>query len=177
MEFGLRKDLERLARRAVLRAADSGRVIRRFHRLRRSKHPDYRLMEKAYRWIFVPRSVWPIDISGLCWHLLERIAENKRVDRKIGLLCSLLPEPPLDAVCDRIASYERAVKSGSYESLINAQFKFDTMELELRDHEEFKADWERLKAEFEVERYRNVAGIIRRRMVQERNFRPADWGF
>src|SRR5206468_10075651 len=41
----------------------------------------------------------------------------------------------------------------------------------------FKAEWGRLKTEFAVEEYRNPAGIIRRRMVQERNFRPAGWKF
>ena len=76
-----------------------------------------------------------------------------------------------------IAEYEHAVKTGSYESLIEAQFKFDSMEEELGKDEEFKAEWERLKAEFAVERYGNRKGIIRRRMVQERNFRPRDWAF
>jgi hypothetical protein len=80
-------------------------------------------------------------------------------------------------VCGKIAEYEHAVKTGSYESLIAAQFKFDSMEAELRDNEEFKADWERLKAEFAVEKHRNAKGIIRRRRVQERNFRPSEWKF
>src|SRR5438876_1237293 len=32
-----------------------------------------------------------------------------------------------------------------------------------------------IKAWFEVDKYRNKAGVIRRRPVQERNFHPADW--
>ena len=51
------------------------------------------------------------------------------------------------------------------------------MEAELRVNPEFKADWERIKAEFPIDKYRNRQGIIRRRFVQERNFRPADWEF
>jgi len=42
---------------------------------------------------------------------------------------------------------------------------------------EFKADWERLKGEFAVEKYRNARGVIRRRRVEERNFRASDWKF
>jgi hypothetical protein len=51
------------------------------------------------------------------------------------------------------------------------------MERELAKNEEFKADWERVKGLFEVDRFRNANGIIRRRPVQERNFRPANWRF
>jgi hypothetical protein len=69
------------------------------------------------------------------------------------------------------------VKAGSYEDLIQAQFKFDGMEEELGRNAEFKTDWERLKREFAVGKYQNRKGIIRRRMAQERNFRTGDWRF
>jgi hypothetical protein len=77
----------------------------------------------------------------------------------------------------QIGEYEHAVKAGSYESLIQAQYKFDLLEAELRKNDEFKADWERLKAQFGVETYRNAKGVIRRRRVEERNFRGKDWKF
>src|SRR5262249_52964745 len=72
---------------------------------------------------------------------------------------------------------EHAVKAGSYESLIQAQYKFDLLEGELCKNEEFKGDWERLKAQSGVEKYRNAKGVIRRRRVEERNFRGKDWKF
>jgi hypothetical protein len=181
----LQEDLKRFARMAFVRAADCTEVIRRFHGLGEGArgHPDYGLVEKVYGWVFVPLSVWPVDVRGLCGHLLEVVARGKgkgaraRVDEGTRLLCSFLPEAPPSTVCEPIAEYEHAVKAGSYESLINAQFKFDTMEEELARNAEFKADWERLKREFRVEEHRNAKGIIRRRMVQERNFRRRDWRF
>jgi hypothetical protein len=191
----LDEDLERFGRMAFVRAADCTGVIRRFHELRRRRldakvrspkssasedageHPDYGLVEEVYRWMFVPLSVWPMDLRGLCAHLLEVVASGERVDEGTRMLCSFLPEPPTDTVCGPIGEYEQAVKAGSYESLINAQFKFDSMEEELARNEEFKADWERLKGEFRVDEHRNANGIVRRRMVQERNFRPSDWRF
>src|SRR5262249_33949705 len=93
------------------------------------------------------------------------------------LLCELLGPAPSESVCGPISEYEHAVKEGSYESLIQAQYKFDLMEAELCEIEEFKADWERLKEQFPVDKYRNARGVIRRRRVEERNFRASDWKF
>jgi len=179
MKFSLREDLERFGRMAFVRAGDCTKIIEQFHRLARkaAEHPDHVLLGKVYAWVFVPRSIWPVDVKGLCEHLLERVEMGKRLDEKTRLLCSLLPEAPPEEVCEPIIQYEHAVKAGNYESLINAQFKFDLMEAELRRNEELKADWERIKQEFEVDKYRNRQGVIRRRFVQERNFRPSDWGF
>ena len=125
------------------------------------EQPDCGLVEEVYRWMFVPLSVWPMDLRGLCAHLLEVVASGERVDEGTRMLCSFLPEPPTHTVCGPIGEYEQAVKAGSYESLINAQFKFDSMEVELARNEEFKADWERLKGEFRVDEHRNANGIMR----------------
>src|SRR6266566_7202028 len=179
MEFDLKTDLGRFSQMAFVRAADCTILIERFHevRARARQHPDYPLMEKMYRWIFVPFSIWPIDVNGLGLHALRAIEEGKEPDEQIRLLVQLLPEVPPESVCEPISEYEHAVKEGSYESLIRAQYKFDSMEAELRENEEFKTDWERLKRQFPVDKYRNARGIIRRRRVEERNFRASDWRF
>ena len=135
------------------------------------------LLQEVYRWVFVPRSVWPVDVKGLCEHLLGCLEEGKKVDRKTRLLCSFLGELPAEEVCRRIAEHEQAVKAGSYESLINAQFKFDSMEKELSGNPEFRADWERIKAHFPMDEIWKRSSVIRPRMVQERNFRPREWDF
>src|SRR5207249_6460231 len=101
----------------------------------------------------------------------------RRIDEEARLLCAFLPEAPPETICGPIAEYEHAVKAGSYESLIHSQFKFDSMEAELQTDEEFRADWQRLKAKFPADKYRNAKGVIRRRLVQERNFRPKEWKF
>lgn len=207
MGFELRCDLERFSKMAFLRAADCTEVIKRFHGLseearveRRSpkskvqprlralgarrpkssqqeRHSDYELLRRVYEWVFVPMSIWPVDVRGLCLYLLGCIEDGVRVDERARLLCEYLAEVPPAEVCERVSEYEHAVKAGSYESLIRAQFKFDSMEAELRENKEFKRDWARLKRQFAVEKFRNARGVIRRRRVEERNFRASDWRF
>jgi hypothetical protein len=179
MSSDLKEDLERFERMAFVRASDCAEVIKTLHGLSESarRHPDYQLLKRVYRWVFVPLSVWPVDVRGFCTHLLDCISKGGAVDEGTKLLCSFLPEAPSQEVCDQISEYEHAVKTGSYESLIHAQFKFDSMEAGLQEKEEFKADWAGIKAAFPVEKYANRNGIIRRRMMQERNFRPKDWKF
>jgi hypothetical protein len=199
MESDLKGDLKRFGRMAFVRAADCTEVIRRFHSLksnvqppsskalRRSRSPksqkgkaddaDFGLLKKVYEWVFVPMSIWPVDVRGLCLHLLDCVESGRRVDERARLLCEYLGDVPAEPVCKGISEYEHAVKAGSYESLIEAQYKFDLMEAELEENAEFKADWEAIKRVFDIAKYRNAKGVIRRRMVQERNFRPRDWKF
>jgi hypothetical protein len=56
MKPELSEDLERFGRMAFVRAADCTEVIRKFHELNDGArgHPDYGLVEKVYRWVFVP---------------------------------------------------------------------------------------------------------------------------
>jgi hypothetical protein len=179
MKSGLMEDLRRFEKMAFQRAADCTEAIRRFYRLSKKAREgeDFELLKKAYEWVFVPMSIWPVDVRGLCLYLLDCVARGRRVDERARLLCEYLGDAPGREVRAQVAEYEHAVKAGSYESLIEAQYKFDLMETELEENAEFKADWERLKAEFAVEKYRNAKGVVRRRMVQERNFRPRDWKF
>jgi hypothetical protein len=179
MESNLKGDLDRFSRMAFRRAADCTEAIKRFHGLRKKAREgaDFGLLREVYEWVFVPMSIWPVDVRGLCLHLLDCVESGKRVDERARLLCEYLGDAPGREVCERVSEYEHAVKAGSYESLIEAQFKFDSMEAELRENREFKADWARLKRQFKVEKFRNARGVIRRRRVEERNFRASDWKF
>ena len=75
-----------------------------------------------------------------------------------------------------VAQQEHQVQVGNHEPLIKQQHKFDAMEKELAQNPEFNADWNAIKMQFDVVRFQNHKKIIRRRMVQERNFR-SDWEF
>lgn len=141
------------------------------------EHADFPLLEKLYGWMFVPLSLWPGDVRGLGVHVARCIELGRELDSAARLNCRLVPEAPPDTVCDPVSAHEHAVKLGNYEGLIKAQHKFDLMEKELAKNPELKADWGAIKAEFKVDGYRNPAGIIRRRLAQERNFRPRDWKF
>jgi hypothetical protein len=164
---------------AFVRAADCTEVIQRFHRLSKKARDgaDFGLSREVYQSVFVPMSIWPVDVRGLCLHLLDCVEGGRRVDERARLLCEYLGEAPGRELCEQVAEYEHAVKAGSYESLIEAQYKFDLMEQELRENAEFKADWGAIKKVFDIGKYRNARGVVRRRMVQERNFRPVDWKF
>jgi hypothetical protein len=175
----LQRDLERFREMAFAQVMDCGELIERFHELSKKDREggDFALLRKLYGWVFVPLSLWPVDLKGLAMHVLERIESGRQVDEKARLMAELLPQAPGEDVCEPIRASEHGVKAGNYEELIEAQYKFDLLEKELAENPEWRADWERIKREFEVDRYRNNKGIIRRRMVQERNFRPADWKF
>src|SRR6266542_4210947 len=102
MKSNLRDDLERFGGMAFVRAADCTEVIRRFHGLKNSPksrvqspksrgrnpkpgpegHPDYPLLREIYRWVFVPLSVWPVDMRGLCARMLDSVASGQRSEER-----------------------------------------------------------------------------------------------
>src|ERR1043165_9263721 len=179
MSSGLKQDLERFSRMAFVRAADCTDVIERFHGLSKKARggADFGLLRGVYEWVFVLMAICLVDVMGLCLDLLDCLEDGRSVDERARLLCEYLGDAPAREVCEQVAEYEHAVKAGSYESLIEAQYKFDLMEAELRENAEFKGDWEAMKRVFDLAKYRNAKGVVRRRMVQERNFRPTDWKF
>jgi hypothetical protein len=179
MRNDLRADLKRLEGLAFGRVADCRELVEKYHAVGAGAKgaPDYACLEKLYAWAFVPLSLWPVDIRGFGLHVLKCVAEGREVDAEARLKCRFLQEAPSERICRMVGEYEHSIKMGSYESLIEAQHKFDLMEWELGKNPELKADWEEIKKHFDVSKHQNPKGVIRRRMVQERNFRPADWKF
>jgi hypothetical protein len=174
----LKRDLERLSRLAFRRAEKSHKLVRAFCSLakRERTHPDYRLLEEFYPWLLAPLTLWPIDLDGLGQHLLKLVKIGRRFDAKTTLLLDQLGPAPSPGTQVVVAQQEHQVQVGNYEPLIKQQHKFDAMEKELGQNPEFKAGWNAIKARFDVLKYQNHKQIIRRRMVQERNFR-SDWEF
>jgi hypothetical protein len=172
-------DLARLNGLAFNRVVNRRKLVETFHSLdgKAKEHPDYGLLKKVYAWVFVPLSLWPIDIEGLLVQMLEHVTTGREMDEKLKLKCGMLQQPPASEVSRRLSEYEKNVSGGSYEALIEAQHKFDQIERGLRENAEWKADWEAIKGQFDVDKYRNKIGVIRRRPVQERNFHAADWRF
>jgi len=173
------EELARLDRLAFRRREKCGAIVHRFHHLPAlaRKHPDFCFVDQVYPWLLVPYSLWPIDVQGLLELLMDTISSGQRVTDEVRLLLSLLSEFPSVTEQDAVAEHEHEVQVGSYERLISAQHKFDLKEEMLSQKPEFKADWELLKRRFDVGRYRDRKGIIRRRMASERNFRPEGWEF
>ena len=173
------EDLARLDWLAFRRREKCGDLVRRFCQLPAAarKHPDFGLVEQMYPWLLVPYSLWPVDVHGVLELLIETIGAGRRVSNELRLLLSLLIELPSAVEQNAVAVQEHEVEVGSYEGLISAQHKFDLKEALLSQKPEFNADWEHLKRQFKVDRYRDKKGIIRRRMASERNFRPEGWKF
>ena len=179
MKDTLAEDLERLKGLAFGKVAERRKLVEGFNGLGEAakRHPDYPRLKKVYPWVFVPLSLWPVDIEGFGLRVLECVKERRELDAKARLKCQLLQPPPGEAVCRMVSEYEQNVRTGSYEILLAAEHKFAQIERQVRENSELKADWEAIKGEFDVGQHRNAAGVIRRRPVQERNFHAADWRF
>lgn len=178
MTPNLKRDLENLSRLAFRRAEKGHQLVQEFCSLnkRAQNHPDYTSLEEFYPWLLVPLTLWPIDLNGLGHHLLKLVKSGLRLDPKTKLLLAQLGSPPPASTQTVVAQQEHQVQLGNYEPLIKQQHKFDAMEKELGQNPEFNASWHAIKARFDVTRYQNHKKLIRRRMVQERNFR-SDWEF
>jgi hypothetical protein len=177
MKSELHQDLKRLAELAFHRVEACGNLISEFHTLpQKSKaHPLYPLMENVRLWLLSPLSLWPVDFVGVGNNILKCIRESKKPDPQLTLLFSFLKKTPTAREQLAIGSHELQVRTGSYETHISAQQKFKYKEEILTANPIFKAEWNAIKAKFNVDKYRDPKGIIRRRMVQERGFRLPGW--
>ena len=179
MKSCVTQELDRLDCLAFRRKESCGVLVKRFHSLpaMARKRSGFELLAKAYPWIFVPFSLWPVDICGLVVCLMDAVVAKRSPGREIQLLVELLGDLPAQPEQDSVAAHEHDVQLGSYEKLITAQHKFDLKEHMLSRRVDFKKDWESMKVTFPIEKYRDQKGIIRRRMAQERNFRSRDFKF
>jgi hypothetical protein len=170
------EDLERHSKLSFRRMKEGARLIKRFHALPervRQNHPFL----SAYEWLLVPMSLWPVDVIGVAGHLLDVLESGKKPTKEFVALMELIGRAPDEKTCGVITQHERDVEGGSYESLIKAQHKFDFKEQLVKQYKDFRIDWNWIKKEFNVKTYQGANGVIRRRMVSERNFRPKEWNF
>ena len=67
------QELERLRPLAYHRLEWSGDLVRRFHELAQvvSASPDGRLVEQVYEWLFVPLTLWPVNMHDLLAQALD----------------------------------------------------------------------------------------------------------
>jgi hypothetical protein len=172
----LQGDLKRLGTLAYHRLENSEDLVRKFHRFRKRDHADLDHFRKLYSWLFVPITLWPIDIEGLFRAALGLASSEKRLDSAIILLIELLPPIPSERTQRKVSEHEHAVQQGNYEPLIQARYKYDQIESRLADDRTFQAQWNSIKAQFDVRKFADHKGIIRRRLVTERSMRD-HWPF
>lgn len=174
----LHDDLKRLAALAYHRLENCKDLVRTFHRFRRTDHADFDYLRKLYDWLFVPITLWSIDIEGLFRAALDRVGAGKRLDKTMILLIDLLPPLPSNRTQRAVSEHEHAVQRGNYEPLIRARHKYDQIESQLAADPTFQAQWNAIKAHFDVTKFANHKGIIRRHLVGERSMRdhwPIRW--
>src|SRR2546427_10938690 len=73
----LENDLKRLRGLAYHRLESSEDVVRKFHRFRKTDRADFDQLKKLYDWLFVPITLWPIDIEGLLRAALDRVGSGR----------------------------------------------------------------------------------------------------
>ena len=172
----LQSDLKRLAALAYHRLENSEDLVRRFHDFRETHRADSDHFQKLYDWLFVPITLWPIDIEGLLRAALDRSQSGKRLHNTMVLLIDLLPLPPSDKTQRAVSEHEHSVQHGNYEPLIRARHKYDHVESQLTNNPTFQAQWNAIKAHFDVTKFADRKRIIRRRLIGERSMRE-HWPF
>jgi hypothetical protein len=172
----LQDDLKRLGTLAYHRLENSGDLVRKFHRFRKGDHADLDHLRKLYDWLFVPITLWPFNIEELFRTALDRALAGKRLEKTMVFVIDLLPPVPSERTRCAVSEHEHAVQHGNYEPLIRARYKYDQVEAELARDEKFQSHWNAIKAEFDVTKFADHKGVIRRRLVAERSIRE-DWAF
>jgi len=178
MNGSLENDLLALRKRAFHRLEKSEQVVREWHtkqgKLR--NHADCEAEEHVYSWLFVPLTLWPIDVHGFMLELLKLMSKGKRLEKRLKILIDLLGPPPSSVAQDAVGGEELQVQEGKYERLIRSHHKFQAKEEKLDKNKRFREEWNAIKNSWNVSEFQNRTGVIRRRMIQERGFR-ADWDF
>lgn len=175
--MSLASDLKRLAALAYHRRERCGALVERYHALKAAKSgTDLRPFKSLYAWLFVPLTLWPIEVDALLKMVLAHAERKQPLTLDILLLMNMLPPLPDGATQAILTAHEHEVAAGRYESSINAHHKFDATENELCDDPQFAAQWLEITRRFDPRKYADHKGVIRRRMVSERNFRE-NWVF
>ena len=171
MQSSLKNDLNRLSELAYHREEWSGPTVEAFHRIRKIavNHPDFYFLEQSYAWVLVPFCLWVLDFHELCRLIQTQIEAGKPVEAELRLLVNSLPPLPDKKAQTAAMAHEHAVQHGNYESLVKADKKFSGMETKLLGDPEFQKAWEDIQAHFDIQKFQDSKGIIRRRMVTERN--------
>lgn len=171
--------LERLDMLAFHRREWSEPEIRRYHEIRRDKgEAVVEQVNVLYRWMFVPITLWPFNIHHVFISCLARISVGKALDKEMRLLLEILPAPPGEEMCAVVARHEHDVQRGLYEGLVTTTARFDATEKAAALDPTLNREWDRIKELWDINRYREHKGVIRRTMGAERNLRPSfsvDW--
>jgi hypothetical protein len=176
----LQRDLNILRKLAYRRVEKVGALLKQIHAIR-SKHPDHPsqpAVEIIRRWLLMPFTLWPVDFEGIGTHVVSIVRGNGTLQPEIQFLVEQVSEFPKGEALRTVAAHELRVEKGKYEAVVTpaALLKYREKAKSVSGNRMFREEWRTLQTLFDISKFRDKKGIIRRRMVQERNFRP-DWDF
>lgn len=169
----MENDRQWLEQQAYHRMKWADGVLTRYD-LQKAHIPDAQrpLIATLYAWFLAPITLWPINIHELMERVLDVIENGKEMDDQFRLIIELLPSVPSKKTQLAVINHERDVQGGAYEHLIAAvNEKFTSTEREARRNKKLISDWKQIGLIFDLAKFRNEKGVIRRTMIPERNLR------
>lgn len=142
------------------------------------RHREHRpILALMRNWLVVPYSLWPADFAGMSHYICGELNAGRALDEKLLFLLRLLRRLPPKAAQRIVRKFEHNVNIGEYRPFFRSNAKYDAYERIILASQTLRATWETLKALYAGEPALSSKKIMRRRMVQERNFKTADWSF
>jgi hypothetical protein len=174
MTKALELDLQKLNALAFDRTECAGDALRRYHAAKQKLNAAVaQQLRLLYRWMFVPYSLWPLNIQNVLEDCLTGLEKGKGLTTRHRLLIELLPEPPNEIICAAVTDHELHIHKGTYENLITTQAKYFQNELAIQTDPLLRRQWARIKEVFDIKAFSDHKGVIRRTMSVERNLRPS----
>ena len=167
-------DLALLADRAFGVADWVADLLRRYHLIIGTvSAAEAARLEQLHAWVLCPFSLWPMDFPKLLTSVMDLLEARRPLPEPLLVLLDLLPAAPDAEVIAIVAVHEKEVQQGNYEQVLQTEAKFAQVEEDLLGDAEFQRQWTVLQGSFDLARYRDYKGILRRTMLVERNLRAA----
>lgn len=169
----LAADMEKLRKLQFRRYEHCHSLVRRLFKLRRTidRHDQAAQLWHVYQWLLTPRTLWALDYAGIADHLCKDLEARRDFSADVLLLLKVIAPPPPAFSQEQITEYEKVVSKGHYDGLLKQPQKFQECEAEIGSDAVLRNVWNQLKQRFDVAHVAKFQGVIRRTLVQERNFR------
>jgi hypothetical protein len=181
MELNLTADLKELEQRAFNLQKQQAALLTDLHEL--LARPD---CASVHEWLFLLRtwilstySLWAPDVIGMAQFVCKQVRATGQIDPKLISVLRKMRAMPNEEVQEMVSENEHAMAVGDFNWCLtdSAQGKYAAAEKQVIADPALKADWEQFNRDHNVALYRNSAGIVRRRMDMERNFRTRESKF
>ena len=169
------EDLKHLEGLAFSHSRKYSKLIKGFHSLRAviDKHTHAKEIWDVYGWLISPLSLWPFDLGIFAEKILNSIQRRQRLTTNEALILSFIAKPPDREQVKAIVDFEHHIERGAYENILRQDEKHEQIQTTLLADPALAETWEKLKSAFDVSKFQNKRGIIRRTFCGERNFKPA----